>query len=233
MSRRKAREPGAYPGLLAALMAAVRPNSAARSSGSTLRDPVFCGRPCLVDGCERPGRKQEAVCLALRPVVQAETGHRAVRRRGRPRMAPAVGVAACQFPGCENAGQALGRCEGDYTRYLRDGRPGISDWTAAVPPEPLAACLVIACGLWAQPGALFCHAHVPVWRLHGRPDPVGFAAGYGDEAKLARDRISLRELPAQLRLEWQYAFLARSHAGRQKVNPVEASGPSASPPPPA
>ena len=75
---------------------------------------------------------------------------------------------------------------------------------------------------WAQPGALFCHAHVSVWRLHGRPDPAGFAAGYGDKAKLARDRISLRELPAQLRLEWQYAFQARSDAGRQKLNPVEA-----------
>jgi integrase len=49
-----------------------------------------------------------------------------------------------------------------------------------------------------------------------------FAAGYGDEARLRRDRISLRALSPQLRLEWQYAFQVRSDAGRQKVNPGEA-----------
>ena len=69
---------------------------------------------------------------------------------------------------------------------------------------------------------MFCHAHASAWKLHDRPDPAGFAAGYGDEAKLGRDRISLRALSAQLRLEWQYAFQARSDAGRQKVNPGEA-----------
>ena len=69
---------------------------------------------------------------------------------------------------------------------------------------------------------MFCHAHASAWSLHGRPDPARFAAGYGDEAKLGRDRISLRALSPQLRLEWQYAFQARSDAGRQKVNTGEA-----------
>ena len=69
---------------------------------------------------------------------------------------------------------------------------------------------------------MFCHAHASAWSLHGRPDPAGFAAGYGDEAKLGRDRISLRALSPQLRLEWQYAFQARSDAGRQKVDTGEA-----------
>jgi hypothetical protein len=90
------------------------------------------------------------------------------------------------------------------------------------PPDPLVTCLVPACGLWARTGAVFCHAHASAWSLHGRPDPAGFAAGYGDEAKLGRDRISLRALSPQLRLEWQYAFQARCDAGRQKVSPVEA-----------
>ena len=140
----------------------------------------------------------------------------------RPRSVPA----ACQVPGCEYAGQSLGFCEGHYSRYLRAGRPDVSAWIAAgppvTPPDPLAACLVPACGLWVRPGAVFCHVHTSAWSLHGRPDAARFAAGYGDEAKLGRDRISLRALPAQLRLEWQYAFQARSDAGRQKVNPGEA-----------
>ncbi len=226
MSGREAREPGACPGLLAALMAAVRPGFRGEVLGFDPRDPVFGGPPCLVGGCERPGRNRK-LCVwhygqwcKRKPAIAEFVA--AAGPEWRPRSAPA----ACRVPGCEYAGQALGFCEGHYKRYLHAGRPDISGWTEAGPPvtrpDPLAACLVPGCGLWAQPGAVFCHAHASVWRLHGRPEPAGFAAGYGDEAKLARDRISLRDLPAQLRLEWQYAFQARSDAGRQKVSPVEA-----------
>ena len=223
---REAREPAAYPGLLAALMAAVRPRFRGEVLGFDARDPVFGGPPCLVDGCERPGRNR-GLCVwhygqwcARKPdfaefVATADP-------EWRPRSTPT----ACQVPGCEYAGQALGLCEGHYKRYLRAGRPDSSAWIAAgppvTPPDPLATCLVPACGLWICGGSAFCHAHASAWKLHDRPDPSGFAAGYGGEAKLGRDRISLRALPPQLRLEWQYAFQARSDAGRQKVNPVEA-----------
>src|SRR5271165_5707214 len=117
--------------------------------------------------------------MALPAVARPETGLRRVRRHGRSRMAAAVNA----------------------------GRLDISAWTAAgppvTPPDPLDTCLVPACGLWARPGGVFCHAHASAWSLHGRPDPAGFAAGYGDEARLSRDRISLRSLSPQLRLEWQ------------------------------
>ena len=62
----------------------------------------------------------------------------------------------------------------------------------------------------------------PPGRCTAARTPPEFAAGYGDEAKLGRDRISLRALSPQLRLEWQYAFQVRSDAGRQKVDPGEA-----------
>jgi hypothetical protein len=58
---REAREPAAYPGLLSALMAAVRPGFRSEVLGFDPRDPVFGGLPCLVDGCERPGRNR-ALC---------------------------------------------------------------------------------------------------------------------------------------------------------------------------
>ncbi len=122
--------------------------------------------------------------------------------------------------------QDAGILPGAHGRYRRAGRPDPGAWIAAGPPvirpDPVVTCLIPACGPWARPGTGFCHAHIYAWSLHGRPDPREFADGYGDEARLARDRISLRDLPPQLRLEWQYAFQARSGAGRQKVNPVEA-----------
>jgi integrase len=226
VSGREAREPGAYPGLLAALMAAVRPGFRGEILAFDPRDPVFGGPPCLVDGCDRPGRNRK-LCVwhysqwcARKPDFEEFVA--AADPEWRPRSTPA----ACQVPGCEYAGQALGLCEGHYKRYLRAGRPGVGGWVAAgppvTPPDPLAACLVPACGLWACAGVAFCHAHASAWKLHDRPDPAEFAASYGDEAKLARDRISLQGLSPQLRLEWQYAFQARNDAGRQKVNPGEA-----------
>ena len=222
----EARRPASYPGLLAALMAAVRPEFRGDVLGFDPRDPVFGGPPCLVDGCERPGRHR-GICrwhyqqwLVRKPDFEEFVA--TADPEWRPRSTPA----ACRVHGCEYAGQALGFCEGHYKRYLRAGRPDISAWVAAgppvTPPDPMHTCLVPACGLWARPGGVFCHAHASAWSLHGRPDPAGFAAGYGDEAKLGRDRISLRALSPQLRLEWQYAFQARSDVGRQKVDTGEA-----------
>ncbi len=69
MSGREAREPGPYPGLLAALMAAVRPGFRSEVLGFDPRDPVFGGPPCLVDGCARTGPEPGSCGTpALRPV---------------------------------------------------------------------------------------------------------------------------------------------------------------------
>jgi hypothetical protein len=116
------RRPASYPGLLAALMAAVRPGFRSEILGFDPGNPVFGGTPCLVDGCERPGRNR-GLCVwhygrwcARKPdfaefVATADP-------EWRPRSVPA----ACQVPGCEYAGQALGFCEGHYKRYPPDGR---------------------------------------------------------------------------------------------------------------
>jgi integrase len=223
---REAREPAAYPGLLAALMAAVRPGFRSEVLGFDPRDPVFGGPPCLVDGCERPGRNRGVCRWHYQQWLVRKPDFAEFVATAGPEWHPRSVPAACQVPGCEYASRMLGFCPGHYGRYRRAGRPDPGAWIAAgqpvTPPEPLVTCLVPACGLWIWPGVVFCHAHASAWKLHGRPDPAGFAAGYGDEARLGRDRISLRALPAQLRLEWQYAFQARSDAGRQKVDTGEA-----------
>ena len=179
-----------------------------------------------MDGCERPGRNR-GLCrwhyqqwLVRKPdfaefVATADPGMAAAvnagglpgsRMRVRQQAAGLLRGALQTLPARRPAGpQRL-----DLGRAARDpaGSPGHLPGPRLRTVDP--------------PGSVFCHAHASAWKLHDRPDPAGFAAGYGDEAKLGRDRISLRALSPQLRLEWQYAFQARSDAGRQKVNPGEA-----------
>jgi integrase len=221
-----ARGPATSPGLLAALMAAVRPEFRGDVLGFDPRDPVFGGPPCLVDGCERPGRNRGLCRWHYQQWCERKPDFAEFVATADPEWRPRSVPAGCQVPGCKYASRMLGFCPGHHGRYRRAGRPDPGAWIAAEPPvirpDPVITCLIPACGLWARPGTDFCHAHIYAWSLHGRPDPREFADGYGDEARLARDRISLRDLSPQLRLEWQYAFQARSDAGRQKVNPVEA-----------
>jgi hypothetical protein len=62
VSGREAREPAPYPGLLAALMAAVRPEFRAEVIRVDPADPVFGGPPCQVPGCVRTARVR-GICL--------------------------------------------------------------------------------------------------------------------------------------------------------------------------
>ena len=221
---RPAREPAVHPGLLAALMAAVRPEFRAEILGFDPRDPVFGGPPCLVEGCERAWRIRR-LCLwhyqQWTEKKKPDLGEfiAGADPRWRPRSVPL----ACLVPGCGYASRALGLCRGHAGRYNRDGRPRLDGWLTAgqpVPrPGPPATCLVPDCGLWARRNALLCHAHDAAWTREGRPGLREFADGYGGEARLHRERISLRALSPQLRLEWQYALQCRSDAAREKVIP--------------
>jgi integrase len=226
-SGQAARGPAARPGLLEALMAAVRPQFRGDVLGFDPRDPVFGGPPCLARECERPGRTR-GLCLWHYQQWREEKPDLAefIATAGpqwRPRMVPS----ACLVPGCGLAGRGTqGLCPPHRRRYRRAGGPGLEAWLAAgqavTRPGPAADCLVPGCGLWAQPRGPFCHAHFGPWSRQGRPDPQEFADGYGDEARLNRERIDLRALGPQMRLEWQYALQCRSDAGQVKVDPMEA-----------
>jgi integrase len=221
-----AREPAARPGLLAALMASVRPEFRGESLGFDPRDPVFGGPPCLVETCERPGRNR-GLCRWHHQQWserKPDLGEFAASAgsRWRPRLVPE----ACLVPGCEYAGRARGLCPLHGDRYRRAGRPGLDAWLSAgqpvTRPQSPASCLVPACGLWTRQDGVFCHAHHGAWSGRGCPDPQEFADSYEDEARLNRDRIDLRALGPQLRLEWQYALQRRSDAAQARVNPMEA-----------
>jgi integrase len=133
---------------------------------------------------------------------------------------------ACLVDGCEFAGMSRGLCLLHASRYRTAGRPGIDAWLAAgqsvTRPGQPGSCPVPGCGLWLRKGSPFCHAHFKPWAGRGHPDPGEFARTYADESRLNRDRIDLRALTPQVRLEWQYALQRRSDEGREKVSPMEA-----------
>jgi integrase len=223
---RPAREPARYPGLLAALMAAVRPEFRGSVLSFDPRDPVFGAPACLVSGCERPGRKKGLCTWHYEQWFKGRTGFGTFIASASPEWRPKMVPEACLVPGCGYSGRAYGLCETHYGRYRSAGKPGPGPWAAGQPPvpqpEPLVTCLVRSCGLWARRDGVLCHAHALSWSRNGRPDAREFAAGYDDESRLRRDRIDLRGLGPQLRLEWQYAFQCRSDAGQEKVRPEEA-----------
>jgi integrase len=221
-----AREPAAYPGLLEALMAAVRPGFRGGLLGFDPRDPVFGGPACMVGQCERPARNRGLCRLHYKQWLEKKPGLAEFAAGADPGWKPRLMPAACVVPGCEYASRARGLCPPHGGRYRRAGRPGLDAWPAAgqavTRPEPAAFCLVPGCGLWTRPDSTLCHAHADAWRRRGRPDLREFAPARGDEASLNRDRIDLRALGPQMRLEWQYALQCRSDAGQERVNPAEA-----------
>ena len=106
----------------------------------------------------------------------------------------------------------------------RAGRPDADEWLASVPvtvpPPGQQDCLVRFCGLWAERGIPFCHAHGATWKVNGRPGPGGFAARYLDDHPVpVHERIFVDSLPPQLRLEIQYALQRRSGERAGKAPP--------------
>ena len=99
-----AREPTAYPGLLAALMAAVRPEFRGDTLGFDPRDPVFGGPPCLVEGCERAGRNRGLCRWHYQQWCEKKPDFAGFVAGADPQWRPRAVPRACQVPGCEYGG---------------------------------------------------------------------------------------------------------------------------------
>jgi integrase len=212
-------------GLLEKLMAAVRPEFRAGELAFDRRDPVFGGKPCLVPACERPvaghglcqGHRQRWTSEGRPDVGEfaASTGPR--WRRNAP-------LACCRAPGCGyGVGHRKGLCPRHASAWERAGTPSLPEWLgtlpATEPAPPPADCLAGSCGLWAEPGSGWCRSHAATWKQHGRPPAAEFAARWAaDDPGAARERIRLDGLPAQMKLEIQYA-LQRRHDDREGKAP--------------
>ncbi|HEY3033450.1 MAG TPA: hypothetical protein VGJ54_02150, partial [Streptosporangiaceae bacterium] len=145
--------PTGRAGLLAKLMAAVRPEYRADVLSFDPADPVFGAPPCQVPECRRPARAR-GLCL----------GHHARwRQAGRPDLAEFAAatscrfarevLAACQAPGCRYGVNGHGLCGPHLYQWRRAGQPERAGWLAALapPPQQPPACQVPGCDLWAQP----------------------------------------------------------------------------------
>jgi integrase len=215
--------PGRPAGLLAALMAAVRPEFRAGVLVFDPQDPVFGGPLCAVAGCGWPARSR-GMCTghherwidAGKPELVQFTATADSRWRGRMPLQP------CQVPGCFYGRAARGLCEPHRNTWRRAGRPELEQWLItqepAVPPDRAQACLVPPCRLWAHQPAQLCLGHGRRWRAAGCPDIEEFTRVCSD-AMSPHERIDLRPLGAQLRLELQYALQCRRDEGKSRIWP--------------
>ena len=198
-------------GLLGKLVGAVRREFRAGILVPDPDNPVLGRRTCPAGGCDRP-RAENGLCSAH--------GNR-WRDRGRPDLAafladpgaPLNGrrqLTACSVAGCRYGSSGHGLCMRHRSAWEHAGHPDPAAWAArAEPPaaQRRAECLLPFCALWTENTARqFCKAHDTRWRQLGSPEPGEFI-----EHCLLRGkaRIDFRDLPAQLRLEMQYAVQCR------------------------
>ena len=213
-----------HPGLLARLMATVRPEFRRDELVFDPEDPVFGGPLCTVSGCGRTARGR-GLC---------EGHHQRWAEEGRPdldhfaattsprwrRQQPNAG---CRIPECGYGVARDGMCQLHAQRWARSGRPALDAWLADPPavkqPPPGATCLLSHCDLWPQADLPYCHSHAATWKVNGRPGPAVFAARFAETGIPGHERIYLHQLGPQLKLELQYALQCRHDERRSKVQP--------------
>jgi integrase/ferredoxin len=219
-----ARPIGAPAGLLAKLLAAVRPEFRDEDLFFDPRDPVFGAPPCAITGCIRP-RRSLGICDGhrhrwlscgkpdLAQFVATTTPYWHGRRR----------LGSCTIPGCWYGLRGRGMCIRHGEQWDRAGRPDLPVWLASQdllpPPAPIPdACLIGQCDLWARGTSPFCATHDARWRVCGHPDAATFAADYADPGPSV-EHIDLSGLPTQLRLEIAYTLQHRRDEATAKVHP--------------
>jgi hypothetical protein len=218
--------PGGRPvGLLAKLMAAVRPQFRAEDLVFDPRDPVFGGPACAVPGCARPER-EHGMCL----------GHRQRWLEfGKPDLAVFVAtttpdwrgqhaLGSCVIAGCRYGLQSYGMCPRHAEQWDRAGRPGLPEWLTSPAPLPApirtpSLCRIGHCDLWAPGVSAFCHSHNSRWKVLGRPEVAGFIATYANP-RPGCEHIDLGCLPAQLRLEVAYVLQCRHDEQTSRLIPT-------------
>jgi hypothetical protein len=218
--------PGRSGLLLGRLMSTVRPEFRADEFVFDPVDPVFGGAVCLVPGCLRTGRGGWGLCAAHhdRWVTAGRPDPDAFATSTEPRWHKQTPLACCRAAGCGRGVARQGLCVRHAQSRERAGRPALPQWLAALPvtcmPDGQALCQIAICDLWAEKDIPFCHGHGNTWKTNGRPGAGEFARGYAESDVVPRnERIFLDGLPAQLKLEIQYALQRRRDERTVKVQP--------------
>ena len=133
-------------------------------------------------------------------------------------------LACCRAPGCRRGVRRQELCTRHSAAWERGGCPDADEWLACVPatmpPAGRQECLVGFCNLWAEREIPFCQGHGATWKVHGQPEPGGFAARYLDDDPVpVHERIFVDSLSPQLKLEIQYALQRRCDERAGKAPP--------------
>jgi integrase len=209
------------------LLAAVRPEFRVDELLVDAGDPIFAGLTCPVEGCARPQRSR-GLCHAHHDrwvhAGKPDLDHFVQTTPGIRGSAP---LPACQVPGCQYGCAGHGLCARHVYLWRCAGNPPLAAWLAEVePPNPRpepVICLVPYCQLWARTSQQLCQSHLSRWRFHGCPDIADWIAGFDELGRPSyENRIDLRRLAPQLRLEMQYALQCRRDDGRILTRPTTA-----------
>ena len=209
--------PGNRSGLLAKLMAAVRPQFRVDVYIPVQGELIFDAGSCLVPGCPRQPRTRQ-LCRGHYYRWQRRGGVDIEAFIADPGPGP-VGrseLKACAASGCRYGAARQGLCVRHQGFWERAGKPDRTGWLASLPvvaDEGRRVCRLSFCTLWAQGNSPLCHNHKSRWYAVGRPEIEEFVRrceSAGD------DRFDFRPLTnsRQLRLELQYALQCR-HDERQ------------------
>jgi integrase len=199
-------------GLLARLMAVVRPEFRVDILVPEPGALIFSAEPCRVAGCLRmPWTRKLCRGHYYRwkqdgcPDMEVFAGSACPDLLGRKELTECV-VAGCRFGGARR-----GLCVRHHGFWERAGKPDRPAWLASLPAvadEGHAVCLLSFCTLWRQGNSPFCVNHKSRWEFAGRPgidEFIVICQSKGD------DRFDFRPLAGrrQLKLELQYALQCR------------------------
>ena len=199
-------------GLLARLLAVVRPEFRVDILVPGPGALLFNAEPCPVAGCRRmPWTRKLCRGHYYRwkqdgcPDVEVFAASTCPDLLGRKELTECV-VAGCRFGGARR-----GLCVRHHGFWERAGKPDRPAWLASLPAvadEGHAVCTLSFCTLWRQGNSPFCVNHKSRWEFAGRPDIGEFTVicqSKGD------DRFDFRPLAGrrQLKLELQYALQCR------------------------
>ena len=212
MSASTERSARTWPGLLEKLMAVVRTEFRVDLYVPDPDHPVLGRGTCPVPDCDR-SPTEHGLCPSH--------GQR-WQDRGRPELTEFVtdpgppvngrrDLTRCTVPGCRYGSSGLGLCIRHRSAWTTSGHPDPAIWAStarAADPAQRTICALPFCSLWieSQPN-LFCKAHQTRWRMQGRPDVEQFITSC---LLRGRARIDFCGLPAQLKLELQYAVQCRA-----------------------
>jgi integrase len=209
--RQPAAEASGRAGLLAKLLAAVRPEFRVEVYVPDPDDPVLGVKACVVAGCDRSfwllglcSAHARRWCARGRPELTEFVADPGPPLHGRSE------PGSCTVAGCRYGTSGRGLCVRHRARWERAGRPDPAGWAAGVPTVGSAGrpeCRLPFCSLWTENDrSIFCKSHTTRWRQLGSPGVEEFIAHCQLRGKA---RIDFRPLTGQLRLELQYAVQCR------------------------